>query len=289
MGKNKIIPGKLISKHIYEQIRLNLESSASKPKLAIVMLSDDQASDNWIAKKHSIAKELGMESEIHRFDANTTVSDAVNFIADLNTDPRVTGILIQLPLYTHLEAARETILNSVDPRKDVDGLNPTNQGLLAFGYEPLISATAMACYEAISYSLASDQYQPGSLIDLSKKHIVIVNHSVLVGRPLAQLLLNSNATVTICHEHTKEIRTITSQADILVTATGQIGLITADHIKENSTVIDVTSIPTEGGFKGDAVIDDKFEEKVNMYTPVPGGIGPITIACLMRNLANTIS
>lgn len=265
---DKQISGKTIAGIIDAQTK---QLSSQAKKLIIIKATDEPSTVVWIKQKMTKAAELGLTCEVIEFPNNALTNQVIDAIVEKNNDESVGGILVQLPLYQQLEA--EEIINAVDPTKDVDGLTALNQGYLATNPR-IIPATVAAILEIIKYKE----------IDLTGKHVVIVNHSTLIGRPLAQLLLNQNATVTICHKFTQDLGKLTAQADILVTAAGKEGLINYEMIKAGSLVIDVSTIKTADGLKGDVIVNDEFLAKVGSFTPVPGGVGPVTVACLFNSL-----
>lgn len=284
------LSGKKISTKIYDSIKegLNCVDRNYLPKLSIVMASDDEGSSYWITKKQKIATNLGFDSEIIIVPENHTYEDVVSLIEDLNHDKTVHGILVQLPLYSHLEPYKNLILESIKQEKDVDGLTPMNQGNINFDLDFIPSATAQAVYESINLAMHGwDNYEIYNKVTLEGVKCTIINHSVLIGRPLSQMLLNSGATVSLCHEHTPNIQDFTLMSDIVVSATGNVGIWDSSFVSNDSIIIDVTSMYTKDGFRGDFVMDEAFKNKVQSWTPVPGGIGPVTIACLMKNLFDT--
>lgn len=282
------IPGKELSARIAEENRNMatklLNDYPVQPKFVILMISDDKPSDGWIIKKQGQAKKLGFGTEIVRFEPKANLHEVLTKITELNADNQVTGILVQLPLYSHLEPYRSQIISAVAPEKDVDGLGAINQGLLTHRSPNLISATVLAIMEAISYAWQGESWQYGDWPDLSGKKVTIINDSILIGRPLAMCLLDQQATVSICHAATPNLQEFTANSDIVVSATGQVGLLTAQHFQTDAVIIDVTSIKTAQGWKGDVVFDSATTEAARAWTPVPGGVGPLTIACLMSNL-----
>jgi methylenetetrahydrofolate dehydrogenase (NADP+) / methenyltetrahydrofolate cyclohydrolase len=277
----KKISGKAIAQIIDKQIPTGLG------KLVILMASPDPATLVWTKQKQEKAAALGIHAELINYAPAVQTAAILEKIAELNHDHSIAGILVQLPLYPHLEPDRLAIINAVNPAKDIDGLTAVNQGKLAQGLDTFLPATVAAILEIIKYAELEESYQPEANLDLAGKHAVIISHSILIGRPLTQTLLNHNATVTICHEYTKDLAAFTSQADILITATGKVGLIDHKMVKTGILVIDVSTVKTEVGLKGDVVVDEEFIAKVKHYTPVPGGVGPLTTSCLMANLAKT--
>lgn len=270
----KLIEGNKIAAQIYEQLKAVLTKTNRSPTLVIILANNEEASKTYVKLKQKRAEELGIDVKLINLNATTSKEKLTDQIKELNMDSSVDGILLQLPLYEHLEKCRTEIVNLVDPEKDVDGLTVISQGKLSQGLRTNIPATVSAIMECLNYTK----------VDITGKHVLIVNHSDLIGKPLTSVLLNKNATVTTTNEHNKNLGNITKQADILITATGQVGLITADMVKENAVVIDVTSLKTRDGVKGDVARTAELDSKVSWLTPVPGGVGPVTIACLLRNL-----
>ncbi|KUL93609.1 methenyltetrahydrofolate cyclohydrolase [Bosea sp. WAO] len=241
------------------------------PGLHVVLVGDDPASRVYVASKEKLAAEIGMNSAAHRLPAETTEAELLAKIAALNADDAVDGILVQLPLPKHIDTGR--IIDAIDPAKDVDGLHPINAGLLAGGKNGLVPCTPLGCMLLLKQTLPS----------LSGLDAVVVGRSELVGRPVAQLLLQADCTVTIAHSRTRNLAEVVRRADIVVAAVGRPLMIKGDWIKPGATVIDVgiNRMP-DGKLAGDV----DFAEAVRVagaITPVPGGVGPMTIACLLRN------
>ena len=245
------------------------------PGLAVVLLGTDPASEVYVRNKARQTSAAGMRSFSHTLPEDTSQTALLALIAQLNADPQVHGILVQLPLPPHIDSA--VVIDAIDPEKDIDGLGQVNVGRVALGHPGLVPCTPLGCLLLLQAEL-------GTLRGL---HAVVIGRSNLVGRPMAQLLLNADCTVTIAHIHTPNPAELASQGDILVVATGQQGLVKRNWIKPGATVIDVgiTRIMTESG-KTRLVGDVVFDEAVGIaaaLTPVPGGVGPMTIACLLRN------
>jgi methylenetetrahydrofolate dehydrogenase (NADP+)/methenyltetrahydrofolate cyclohydrolase len=241
------------------------------PGLHVVLVGDDPASRVYVASKEKLAAEIGMNSVAHRLPAETTEVELLAKIAALNADDAVDGILVQLPLPKHIDTGR--IIDAIDPAKDVDGLHPINAGLLAGGKNGLVPCTPLGCMLLLKQTLPS----------LSGLDAVVVGRSELVGRPVAQLLLQADCTVTIAHSRTRNLAEVVRRADIVVAAVGRPLMIKGDWLKPGATVIDVgiNRMP-DGKLAGDV----DFAEAVTVagaITPVPGGVGPMTIACLLRN------
>jgi methylenetetrahydrofolate dehydrogenase (NADP+)/methenyltetrahydrofolate cyclohydrolase len=237
--------------------------------LATVLVGDDPASQIYIRLKHKAADEVGIQAIDKRLPAETSEEELVELVEELNDDDSVDGILVQTPLPAQIDEAR--VMRALDPMKDVDGLHPFNAGQLFFGRQTLVGATPVGVMRLLA------EYG----IPVAGARAVVVGRSLIVGRPLAMLLLHGNATVTICHSRTEELAHHTLDADILVAAVGQLGLITADMVKQGAAVIDVGMNRTDDGLFGD--VDRQVAEVAAFLTPVPGGVGPMTIACLLEN------
>ncbi|MFL4470483.1 bifunctional methylenetetrahydrofolate dehydrogenase/methenyltetrahydrofolate cyclohydrolase FolD [Tateyamaria armeniaca] len=251
------------------------------PGLAVVLVGEDPASQVYVRSKGKMTVEVGMNSIEHKLDVDTSEADLLALIADLNADPAIHGILVQLPLPKHLN--EDLVINSIDPAKDVDGFHISNVGLLGTGQKSMVPCTPLGCL-----MMLRDHH--GSLSGLNA---VVVGRSNIVGKPMAQLLLGDSCTVTIAHSRTKDIQDVTRRADIVVAAVGRSEMVTGDWIKPGATVIDVginrIDAPEKGEGKTRLVGDCDFDscaEVAGAITPVPGGVGPMTIACL---LANTVT
>ena len=237
--------------------------------LATVLVGDDPASQIYIRLKHKAADDVGIRAIDKRLPAHTSEEQLVELVEELNEDDSVDGILVQTPLPTQIDEAR--VMRTIDPMKDVDGLHPFNAGQLFFGRQTLVGATPVG----IMRLLGENQ------IPIAGARAVVVGRSLIVGRPVAMLLLHANATVTICHSRTDDLARHTLDADILVAAVGHLGLITADMVKQGAAVIDVGMNRTDDGLFGD--VDPGVADVAAFLTPVPGGVGPMTIACLLEN------
>ena len=272
---SQIIDGKELAKHIREELKeevKELKNAEIYPKLAVIMVGDDPASKVYVRNKSRACEDVGIEYEEYLLPAKTTREELLELIEKLNNDERVHGILVQSPLPEGLDAneAFRTIL----PKKDVDGFHPVNVGKLSLNQDCFVSCTPYGIIKML------EAYN----VIIEGANAVIIGRSNIVGKPLAQCLLNKNATVTICHSKTKNLKEITKKADILIAAIGKPKFVTEDMVKENATVIDVGINRTE---EGKLVGDTDFEnikEKVSFITPVPGGVGPMTIAMLMYNV-----
>lgn len=284
----QFIPGKDIADQIYAELKPLIQQASSAPSLHVILATDDPAAHSYVQMKTRQAEQLGVTVELHEYSDTTAADTLIKDITEICTSDPAAGILVQLPLYPALEKSRGQILDAISPELDVDGLTAASAGALARHGNELWSAlksahnvelgflpaTVAAVMECLTYTQ----------IDLQGAEVCIVNSSDLIGKPLAMLLTSMNATVTLCHEFTRDLAVHTSNADILITATGRPGLITADMVKQNAVVIDITSLRTESGVKGDVVVTPELEAKVAWLTPVPGGVGPLTIASLLRNV-----
>jgi len=282
MTGSKIIDGKGFAATLVETVTAEAKMIASKigraPSLAVVLVGEDPASAVYVRNKITTTTTAGMRSIEHRLDASTRQDDLIALITMLNDDDAIDGILVQLPLPEQIDEG--AVINAIRPDKDVDGFHVVNAGLLATGQEALVPCTPYGCLRLLQNQLG----------DLSGKHAVVVGRSNIVGKPMAQLLLASNCTVTIAHSRSRDLATICRQADILVAAVGRPNMITADYIKPGATVIDVginrVKTTDDGTGKSRLTGDVDFAGAsvvAGAITPVPGGVGPMTIACLLRN------
>jgi methylenetetrahydrofolate dehydrogenase (NADP+) / methenyltetrahydrofolate cyclohydrolase len=237
--------------------------------LATVLVGDDPASDIYIRHKHRASDEVGIEAFDRRLPATTPEEELVELVEELNEDDSVDGILVQTPLPDQIDEAR--VMRAIDPVKDVDGMHPFSAGQLYLGRQTLVPATPLGIMELLN------EYRT----QIAGSRAVVVGRSPLVGKPMAMLLLQANATVTICHSRTDDLARHTLDADLLVAAVGQPGVITADMVKQGATVIDVGITRTEEGLLGD--VERDVAEVAAFLTPVPGGVGPMTIAALLGN------
>ena len=237
--------------------------------LATVLVGDDPASHIYVTRKHGAAEEVGIRSIDHRLPADVDEEELMALLVELNLDDEVDGILVQLPLPAHIDEAH--VLRSVEPVKDVDGFHPFNAGQLYLGHPTFVPATPLGIL-----ALLAEHRVP-----LDGARAVVVGRSEIVGKPTALLLLGEHATVTICHSHTADLARQTSEADVLVVAIGRPGLVTADMVKPGAAVVDVGINRTEACLVGD--VDPGAAERAAFLTPVPGGVGPMTIAMLLRN------
>jgi methylenetetrahydrofolate dehydrogenase (NADP+)/methenyltetrahydrofolate cyclohydrolase len=271
----EIIDGKKVSEHIRAEIAEGVEKLKAKtgvtPGLAAVLVGEDPASEIYVRNKRKACANAGMYSEEHKLPAETTEQELLNLVDRLNNDTKIHGILVQLPLPDHINEAK--ILRAVTPLKDVDGFHPYNVGLLVEGNPRFISCTPHGIIKMLEF------YN----IDIKGKEAVVVGRSNIVGKPVSMLLLHRHATVTICHSRTKPLDEVTRRADILVAAIGRANFITADMVKEGAVVIDVgINRNEEGKLTGD-VDFEAVSQKASYITPVPGGVGPMTISMLLWN------
>lgn len=272
----KIIDGKAISARVREAIKKEAEKLRDEkgiiPKLSVILVGDNPASISYVRGKERACAEAGIESVVHRIPSSIKEADLVELVETINGDPSVHGILVQLPLPNAVDEAR--VLRTIMPSKDVDGLHPINMGLLFKGESPLfIPCTPLGAMELIL----------STGVDLTGKKAVMVGRSNLVGKPLAMLLLGRHATVTLCHSRTKDLAKEAARADILVSAIGRPGTIKGPMVKPGAIVIDVGTTRTEKGITGD-VDFESVKEIASYITPVPGGVGPMTIAMLLKNV-----
>ncbi|MEJ7642142.1 MAG: tetrahydrofolate dehydrogenase/cyclohydrolase catalytic domain-containing protein [Candidatus Nitrosocosmicus sp.] len=271
----KILDGLLVSQSIKNELAgeiLKLNESNIYPCLATILVGNDPASISYINNKQKTAKSVGIKTLDYRLNENISHNDLSGLIDKLNKDKDVHGILIQLPLQKHLD--KFVILNLVDPNKDVDGLTSLNSGLLLNNKSKLIPCTPLGVISLIDY------YN----IDLDGAIVSIINRSNLVGKPLSSLLLDRNSTVIICHSHTKNLDKHLQHSDIVITAVGNRNkfILTKNMVKDNSIIVDIGTSRVNGKLLGDVDFDD-VKEKASYITPVPGGVGPMTIAMLLRN------
>jgi methylenetetrahydrofolate dehydrogenase (NADP+)/methenyltetrahydrofolate cyclohydrolase len=263
------IDGKTLAAKVRAQVAEDVKEFGEPVCLATILVGDDPASHVYVGSKHKASHEAGIDSRDHRFPSDTPESEILDLIAELNADDVVDGILVQLPLPQHMDEPK--VLRSVDPAKDVDGFHPLNAGLLFLGEPFLVPATP----SGVMVMLAEHG------VELKGKEAVVIGRSEIVGKPMAMLLLAEHATVTICHSRTANLAEHSHRADILVAAVGRPGIVTPEMVKPGATVIDVGVNRTEAGLVGD--VDPGVFEVAGLMTPVPGGVGPMTIAMLLRN------
>lgn len=269
-----IIDGKAVSKLLRKEITEGVERIKAEkgitPGLAVVLVGDDPASQTYVRNKEKSCIKVGMHSEVHRLPAETSEEELLKLVDQLNKDPKLHGILVQLPLPRHIDENK--IIEAIDPAKDVDGFHPVNAGRLLIGQDSFLPCTPFGIMELLKQEN----------VELKGKHAVVVGRSNIVGKPIALLLLQEHATVTICHSRTADLGAMTRQADVLVVAVGRPNFITGDMIKPGAVVIDVGINRVEDGLVGD-VDYESAKEVAGKITPVPGGVGPMTITMLLRN------
>jgi methylenetetrahydrofolate dehydrogenase (NADP+)/methenyltetrahydrofolate cyclohydrolase len=263
-----IMDGRALAERIREEVAE--EATGLGPLgLATVLVGEDPASEIYIRRKHEAAGEAGIEPHDHRLAAETSEDELLALVAELNGDDTVDGILVQLPLPDHIDESR--ILRAVEPIKDVDGFHPANAGQLYLDEPTFVPATPLGILTLLG------EYD----VPLEGARAVVIGRSTIVGKPAAMLLLRANATVTICHSRTVELAAHVAKADVLVAAVGKAGVVSAEMVKPGSAVIDVGVNRTEQGLRGD--VDPAAVERAGLITPVPGRVGPMTIAMLLRN------
>lgn len=270
----KLIDGKKIALEIREDLKKEINNLKVIPRFAIIYLGDNSASEIYVKNKIKVAEEIGIKADIYRFTNKTSEEEIITKIKELNNDINVDGIIIQSPMPKNYN---EAYINSfIDKDKDVDGFGVYNLGALASNDEKFLAATPYGIIKLLEHEN----------IEISGANVVIVGRSKIVGRPLALALLNRDATITVTHSKTKNLKDITRQADILIVAIGSPEFITADYVKKNAVVIDVGISRIDGKIKGDVAFDS-VKESVNYITPVPGGVGPMTIAMLLSNVVKS--
>ena len=266
-----IIDGKAVATNVRNQLKEEVASLGVEIGLAVVLVGDDNASRIYVRNKINACAEIGLKSTLVELSATATEADVLDAVAKLNNDNSIHGIIVQLPLPRHIDT--DKVLASINPQKDVDGCHYVQKGKLWTGTPETLPCTPYGCIELLK------QYG----IEISGKHAVVIGRSNLVGRPLAELLLRENATVTICHSKTANIADITKQADILCAAIGQPKFVTADMVKDGAVVIDVgINRGDDGKLCGDVDFEN-VSGKCSHITPVPGGVGPMTVTMLMKN------
>ena len=269
-----LIDGKAVSAKVKEELRLKTAALKEKgiiPGLAVILVGEDPASKVYVGSKKRACEEIGYYSEEHLLPAETTTEELLSLVAELNSRREINGILCQLPLPRHID--EWAIINAIDPAKDVDAFHPSNVGRIMIGDFDFLPCTPAGVMELLA------QYD----IDVCGKNCVVIGRSNIVGKPQAMLLLHKNATVTICHSKTIDLKSICRGADVIVAAVGRAGFVTADMVKEGAVVIDVGMNRPEGGKLCGDVDFENVKEKASAITPVPGGVGPMTIAMLMKN------
>ena len=279
MTQAKIIDGKMIAEGLRREVAARVAAFKSKcgrvPGLAVVLVGDDPASQVYVRTKAKATTAAGMLSFEHKLPAGTSAADLLSLIADLNARSDVHGILVQLPLPAHIDAGR--VIEAIDPAKDVDGFHPVNVGRLALGEPALVPCTPAGCV-ILAKSVRSD---------LTGLEAVVIGRSNIVGKPMAQMLLAENCTVTIAHSRTRDLAGVVKRADLVIAAAGRAQMVKGGWIKPGATVIDVGIQRVTGADGTSRLVGDvAFEEALGVagaVTPVPGGVGPMTVACLLRN------
>ncbi len=269
-----IIDGKQLALEIRSQVRLDVVKLVEKygkiPHLTVILIGEDPASQTYVSGKEKACQYAGIKSSIIHKDDSISEMELLNLIDDLNANNDVDGILLQLPIPKHLDA--DKIISKILPEKDVDGFTPINVAKLAMGHPGLVPCTPLGIMRLL------EKYH----IEIEGKHCVVIGRSQIVGKPMASLLLKANGTVTVCHSRTKELNKVAQLGDILVVAIGKPNLVDKTYIKEGAVVIDVGTSRVDGKLTGD-VFFESAKEKAGFITPVPGGVGPMTIACLLEN------
>ena len=269
-----IIDGKKQAEIIRNEIKKEIsdlkKKSGKTPSLTVILIGDFAPSLLYVKNKEKSAREVGINSEIIRYPKNVSEKDILEKIEELNKNDEISGILVQLPLPSQI--SKEKIINAINPSKDVDGFNPINVGNLSSGYDSIVPCTPLGCLLLIKNTESN----------LAGKHAVIIGRSNLNGKPMAQLLLKENCTVTIVHSKTNDLQNECLKADILVAAVGVPNLIKKDWVKKNAIIIDVGINKVGEKIVGDVNFDE-LKDNVKAITPVPGGVGPMTIACLLKN------
>jgi len=274
----KIIDGRKIAEKIRRDVAKEIKILGSKykktPNITTILIGKDPTSQLYLKLRNNACNQVGIKTNCIEFPSKTSEKKVLQTIQKLNKNKEVHGILIQFPTPKHISP--DKLINALDPGKDVEGFNPYNMGRTLLGDEYIIPCTPLAVLTILEHEKTS----------LKGKDATIVNHSNIVGKPLTALLLNRNASVSVCHVFSKDIKEYTKQADILITATGVAGLIKKDYVKKDAFVIDVGIIKTKKGVCGD-VDFESVKQKAGKITPVPGGVGPVTVACSLINMVKT--
>ena len=269
-----IIDGKKIAETLRQKLKkeiIEIKSSfKSVPGLTVILIGEDPASKIYVRNKEKFSKEIGINSEVIKYPENIEEKEVLSKIIELNKNKKVSGILVQLPLPKHIN--KQKVIETILPEKDVDGFHPINVGNLSSGYDSKVPCTPLGCF------LLLKEVEK----NLSGKHAVVIGRSNLNGKPMAQLLLKENCTVTITHSKTKDLKSHCNKADIIIAAVGKPKLVKGDWVKKNAIVIDVGINKTYNGIVGDVDFNE-VSKVARAITPVPGGVGPMTIACLLRN------
>lgn len=275
----KLIDGKKISGEIKDELKekvAQLKEKGVEVTLAVIQVGSDPASTVYVGNKKKACAYIGINSLAYELPEETTQEELLDLVRQLNDRKDVNGILVQLPLPAHID--EDTVIRTIAPEKDVDGFHPQSVGLLSIGQKGFVSCTPAGIIQLLKRSG----------IEIDGKECVVVGRSNIVGKPMAMLLIRENGTVTVCHSHTKDLKEVTRRADILVVAIGKRQFITADYVKEGATVIDVGMHRKEDGKLCGDVDFDSVEPVAGAITPVPGGVGPMTIAMLMNNCVSSV-
>ena len=268
----KIIDGKKTAQKIRSELKLEIQNLKIKPELRVILVGNNPASQIYVKNKEKYASEIGIKSETIRLPEDITEEKLLKQIKKLNKDKHINGILVQLPLPSHINEF--SVINAIAPEKDVDGFTIYNKGLLSIGKPALTPCTPLGIIELLK------QYK----VNIASKNAVVIGRSNIVGKPMAQLLLNEDATVTICHSKTKNLAEITSNSDILISAVGKPKFIGKKYVKKDATVIDVAMNRDTKNNRWVGDVDfDNVSKVAKFITPVPGGVGPMTIAMLLKN------
>lgn len=275
----ELLDGKAIAKALKEEIKQEVDAWKEKgvhPKLAVILVGDDPASVVYAKSKQKVSDSLGIDFELFILPADSAENEVLSLLDSLNTNPDVHGIMIELPLPKHI--SKERVMAAVRPDKDVDGVHPINRGYILSGEEGLFPATPQSCIEILLRSG----------VEIAGKHVVIVGRGETVGKPLVFLILKHNATVTICHSRTPDLGAFTRQADIIIAAVGKAKLVKKDMVKLGAIVVDAGINEIPGGICGDVDFEE-VKEVASLISPVPGGVGSLTTALVMRNVLKGIS
>ncbi|MEB7692295.1 bifunctional methylenetetrahydrofolate dehydrogenase/methenyltetrahydrofolate cyclohydrolase FolD [Staphylococcus epidermidis] len=270
----KILDGKKIAKEYRQRLKNQvneLKEHGFTPKLSVILVGNDGASQSYVKSKKKAAEKIGMISEIVHLDESTSEEEVLSELNRLNNDDTVSGILVQVPLPK--QVSEQKVLETINPNKDVDGFHPINIGKLYIDEQTFVPCTPLGIMEILKHAD----------INLEGKNAVVIGRSHIVGQPVSKLLLQANATVTILHSRTKNMNAHLKQADVIVSAVGQPGLVTKENVKAGAVIIDVGNTPDENGkLKGDVAYDE-VKEIASAITPVPGGVGPLTITMVLNN------
>ena len=276
----QIIDGKAISTALKEELKVKvdaLKEQGIEPCLAVILVGEDPASTVYVNNKKKACEFIGIKSLSYELPESTTQDELLALIDKLNADDGVNGILVQLPLPKHIN--EDAVIQAISPKKDVDGFHPQSVGALCIGQKGFVSCTPAGIIELLKRSN----------VEIEGKECVIIGRSNIVGKPMSLLMLRENATVTVCHSRTKNLKEVTRRADILIVAIGKPKMITAEYVKEGAVVIDVGIHRLEGKKLCGDVDFDTVAEHTSMITPVPGGVGPMTIAMLMKNCVDSVT